>query len=110
MAISIKRTAETAKQTVTPEEKNGYVKAVDVPVGIAVRVREAVRPWRNSPRVKAEYELRRYRARLERELNVSEARGSETRRRFERQVRDQREKLESTLKRNRNKAAEQVSA
>jgi hypothetical protein len=109
MAI-IKRVEETAKQAVTPEDTNGYSKAVDVPVGIAVRVREAVKPWRNAPRVKAEQELKRYRTRLQRELNVSERRGQETRQRFERQVREQREKLETTLKRNRNKAAEQVSA
>jgi hypothetical protein len=110
MAISIKRTADTAKQAVTEEQSNGYAKAVDVPVGIAVRVNEAVRPWRNAPRVKAESELKRYRNKLQYELNVAERRGTEARKRFERQVRSQREKLETRIRRSRNKAAEQVSA
>jgi hypothetical protein len=104
----------------------GYVRqtaerSVDVPVGVALtvrdRVNEAVEPWTQTET--RERELKTLRTQVTRELNRYERRGGQARRkatsrarrtrnRVEREIRQRRRSIERQVKQNRRKAEQQL--
>ena len=96
-------------------------RSVDVPVGVALtvrdRVNDAVEPWTQSET--RERELKSLRTQVTRELNKFERRGGQARRkatgrarqtrnRLEREVKQRRRAFEKQVKQNRTKAEEQL--
>ena len=96
-------------------------RSVDVPVGVALtvrdRVNEAVEPWTQTET--RERELKTLRSQVTRELNRYERRGGQARRkassrarqtrnRVEREIRQRRRSIERQVKQNRRKAEQQL--
>ncbi len=96
-------------------------RAVDVPVGAAIvtaeRVNGLVEPWTSAEKVRKELES--LRARVEREINKFERRGTAARRKaltrvrrtrnqLERELKQRRSSLESTVRENRARFEEQL--
>jgi hypothetical protein len=96
-------------------------RSVDVPVGVALtvrdRVNEAVEPWTQTET--RERELKTLRTQVTRELNRYERRGGQARRkatsrarqtrnRVEREIRQRRRSIERQVKQNRRKAEQQL--
>ena len=96
-------------------------RGVDVPVGVALtvrdRVNEAVEPWTQTET--RERELKTLRSQVTRELNRYERRGGQARRkassrarqtrnRVEREIRQRRRSIERQVKQNRRKAEQQL--
>ena len=96
-------------------------RSVDVPVGVALtvrdRVNEAVEPWTQTET--RERELKSLRTQVTRELNSYERRGGQARRkatsrarqtrnRVEREIRQRRRSIERQVKQNRRKAEQQL--
>src|SRR5688572_27772202 len=105
-------TTSTTKTTTQPSQENravSYVvqtaeRSVDVPVGVALTVRdrvtEVVEPWTTS--TAREKELKSLRTQVTRELNKFERRGGQARRKATQRVRQTRNRLEREVKQRRS--------
>ena len=124
------KTTTTARTTSTPRSdssqvregvtkaRNGAVsivvataeRAVDVPVGAALiireRVEDAIEPWTTDSA--RERELKSLRTQVSRELNKAERRGGKARRTATTRLRSTRKDVEKTVKQNRKKAETQL--
>lgn len=124
------KTTTTARTTSTPRSdssqvregvtkaRNGAVsivvataeRAIDVPVGAALiireRVEDAIEPWTTDSA--RERELKSLRTQVTRELNKAERRGGKARRNATSQIRSTRKSVEKTVKQNRKKAETQL--
>jgi hypothetical protein len=87
-------------------------RAVDVPVGAALtirdRVEDAIEPWTSEPT--RERELKSLRTQVTRELNKFERRGGQARRRATQRVRSTRSKVEREVKSRRREVERAVKA
>jgi hypothetical protein len=113
-----KANTSTTKTTTQPAEENravSYViqtaeRSVDVPVGVALTVRdrvsEAVEPWTTS--TTREKELKSLRTQVTREFNKFERRGGQARRKASQRVRQTRNRLEREVKQRRRSIEKQV--
>src|SRR5262245_51389255 len=109
---------KTSTTRTTAKARNGAVdyvrqtaeRTVDVPVGVALtvrdRVNEAVEPWAQSET--RERELRSLRTQVTRELNKFERRGGQARRKATSRVRQTRNRLEREVKQRRRAFQRQV--
>jgi hypothetical protein len=117
-ATANKASTSTTKTTTQPAEENravSYViqtaeRSVDLPVGVALTVRDAVtdavEPWTSS--TTREKELKSLRTQVTRELNKFERRGGQARRKATQRVRQTRNRLEREVKQRRRSIEKQV--
>jgi hypothetical protein len=106
-------TLKASKKGTTTKKKqtaNGTIQAVDLPVGVAARAAERVRPYVAPLRDREQRDphIQKIRGQLVTELKQSEARGAELRRKAVAELRPMRVRVEQELARTRGRLEAEV--